>query len=141
MNARTSVGSPSQVEPTSIAEANAERDKLIPQIEQMQAALSGIGAEMISSFGYQRRRAENVARTLKMQQRAGFLRRWIASHQTSSSPGVDRKLVALAAAYNLLVRVQESDTGSPFTTEIETCLAELELFVPVGLITEEAKPG
>lgn len=141
MNARTSLGAPAPREPTSIAEAQAERVKLIPQILELQNILMGITAQAVSSVDYHRRRAETVSKSVKLQQRAGYLRRWIAANQAPNASGVSPQVKCLAAAYNLLVKIQESDTGSPFTQEIETCLESLEKFVPIGLIADEAKAG
>ncbi len=118
----------------------AERNRLIPEIQRLQGELSGISASSVSSVDYHRRRAENVSRTQWLQQRAGVLRRWIAE-QTTESNGIDKKVLTMASAYNLLVKIQEHDTGSPFSNEIEACLGMLERFVPIGLITEEAKAG
>lgn len=143
MNARTSVGTTEQVAPASLTDAITERSKIIPEIIRLQALLSGTDPQQIvsSSFAYKRERAGLVAQCTKLQQRAGFLRRWIASKSISGTPGISPQIHALAIAYRLLTKIQEEDTGSPFSEDIDSCLQQLELFIPISLVNEEAKTG
>ena len=137
-----------QDEPVSFDQATAENRRVLDEIEELQAWLSGrdVRAETgrrVSSVTYHRERAEKIARLQVVCARRRHLRDWIADHNRQHETTVAGGGSKLHEHEKLLVKLfhavcELQETGAPVGPRIEAVLSEIEMALPPRILIREA---
>ena len=122
-----------QDEPTSFAQAEAERKDIVAKIQEHQDWLSGrdvhLNGRRISSVTYHVEREQRCVQLTRLQQRAGFLRDWIKDYNRQHDEvGIGEARRLLAELFHAVCELQ--DSGVEIGPRIEAVLSEIEMALP-----------